>query len=124
MALSDITLNDGQGTPVAHVFTFVSTMNGRVIRADLAAPPEAPLQMTHAHSERKNGSTTVKSHLLRIDKTTLDSDGVTPYPANIRLMADVPAAIYSDALADDFAAYIRNWASSANVRAWMRGSVG
>lgn len=124
MALADITLADGQGTPVNHTFTFVSTANGRVIRSDLAAPPEAPLTLTHAHSEKKSGSVVVKSHLLRIDRVILDSDGITPYQTNIRLMADVPTAVYSDAAADDFAAFIRNWATSANVRAWLRGAVG
>lgn len=124
MALADITLNDGQGTPVAHVFAFVSTQGNRVIRAELAAVPEEPLTMTQAHSEKKVGGVSVKSHLFRIDRTKLDSDGTTPYVANIRMMADVPAPIYSDAIADDFAAFVRNWATSANVRAWLRGSVG
>lgn len=124
MALSDITLNDGQVSPVAHIFAFISSQGSRVIRAELTAPPEAPLTMTHAHSEKKVNGVVVKSHLLRIDKTVLDADGVTPYPSNIRLMADVPVNIYSDALADDLAAFIRNWATSANVRAWLRGSVG
>lgn len=124
MALSDITLADGQASPVSHVFTFVSTANGRVIRSDLAASPETPLTLTHAHSERKAGTLKVASHLLRIDKVALDADNVTQIPANIRVMADVPSTIYSDALADDFAAFIRNWATSANVRAWLRGSVG
>lgn len=124
MALADIILADGQGTPVNHTFTFVQTMNGRVVRADLAAAPEAPLTLTHAHSEKKVGAQVTKSHLLRFDRVILDSDGITPYQTNIRLMADVPTAVYSDAMADDFAAFIRNWATSANVRAFLRGSVG
>lgn len=125
MALTDITLNDGQGTPAAHVFTFIkSDTNGRVIRSELAANPEEPLIMTHAHTNAKRNGVNVTSHLFRIDKTVLDSDGVTPLTANIRLMCDTPIGIISDALADDFAAYIRNWASSANVRAWLKGSVG
>lgn len=124
MALADITINDGQGTPVAHTFTYVQTQGNRVIRSDMSAAPEAPLTMTHAHSETSISGAKGKSHLLRIDKTVLDGDGVTPYKGNIRLCADVPNAIYSDALADDFAAFIRNWATSVNVRAWLRGSVG
>lgn len=124
MALADIVLNDGQGTPVAHTFTFVSTVNNRIIRADLSASPEAPLTLTHAHSEDKKGGVIVRRHLLRVDRTVLDSDGITPHMTNIRLMADVPNPVLSDALADDLAAYIRNWATSANVRAWLKGSVG
>lgn len=124
MALADITLNDGQGTPVAHVFAFTATTNGRVLRSDFSAPAEEPLTLTHAHNESKRGTVKVRSHLLRVDKTILDTDGITPHQANIRLMADVPNPVLTDALADDLAAYIRNWASSANVRAWLRGSVG
>lgn len=124
MALADITLNDGQGTPVAHTFTYVGMQGTKVIRRDFAAAPEAPLQMTHGHQSATKSGVGIDSHLLRIDKTTLDSDGITPYVANIRLMADIPRSILSDALADDLAAYIRNWASSVNVRAWLKGSVG
>lgn len=125
MALADIVLNDGQGTPVAHTFTFVrSEKNNRIVRSDLSASPEVPLELTHAHTEALRAGTKVRSHLLRVDKTVLDSDGITPYATNIRVMADVPNSVLSDALADDLAAYIRNWATSANVRAWLRGSVG
>lgn len=124
MALADITLNDGQGTPVAHTFTFVANQNGRTVRTDMAASPEEPLSMTHAHSERKVGGKITRSHLFRIDKVKLDSDGVTPLPVNIRLMADIPNAVLSDALAADLAAYIRNWATAQNVQAWVKGSVG
>lgn len=124
MALADITLNDGQGTPVAHTFTYVSSKDGRVIRSDMSAPTEQPLILTHAHSERKVSGKTVRSHLLRVDKTVLDADGITQYPNNIRIMADVYNPVLSDALADDLAAYIRNWATSVNVRSWLRGSVG
>lgn len=124
MALADITLNDGQGTPVAHAFTFISAINNRIVRSDLAAAPEAPLTLTIAHSENVRNGSKIRSHLTRFDKTILDGDGITPYVANIRLMADVPNPILTDALADDLAAFIRNWASSANVRAWLKGSVG
>lgn len=124
MALADITINDGQGTPVAHTFTYVSTANGRVIRSDFSAPAEAPLMIMHAHNESKRAGTTVKSHLFKVERTILDSDGITPHVANIRLMCDVPNPVLSDAVADDFAAFIRNWASSANIRAWLKGSVG
>lgn len=124
MAFADIVLNDGQVTPVSHTFTVISTANGRVVRSDMAADPEKPLLLTHAHMDKTVGKVKVKSHLLRVDSTLLDADGITPQSANIRLMADVPNAILSDALADDLAAYIRNWATSANVRAWLKGSVG
>lgn len=123
MALADITLNDGQGTPVAHTFTYTGTTNGRVVRNDFSQTPETPLTMTHAHSTKNVKGEVVDSHLLRFDETTLDGDG-DPHQANIRLMSDMPKAIYTDAKADNFAAYIRNWATSANVRAWFRGSVG
>lgn len=124
MALADIILNDGQGTPVAHTFQFVTQQNGRVVRSDLSRSPELPLTLTHGHLTAKKGGITVDSHLLRVDDTVLDADGITARQTNIRLMADVPTSVYSDGLADDLAAFIRNWATSANVRAWLRKSVG
>lgn len=124
MALDDITLNDGQAVPVAHDFSYIQTVGSRVVRADMAAPPEEPLLLTLAHTTGQVKGEKVASHLMRIDATILDTDGITPHSANIRLMSDVPPAVLSDALADDLAAYIRNWATSANVRLWLRGSVG
>jgi hypothetical protein len=123
MALADIVLNDGQGTPVAHTFTYVSTVGNRVIRADFAAPVEQPIKLSIAHQDQKIAGAPAKSHLARIDLTLLDADGVTPHTANVRMMVDVPNAILSDALADDMAAYFRNWLTSANMRALLRGSV-
>mgnify|MGYP001043918020 FL=1 len=124
MALADIILNDGQGTPVAHTFTYISNVNGRTVRTDMAASAETPLIMTHAHQDGKRAGVVVKSHLFRIDKTLLDADGVTAHVANVRVMCDVPVPISSDALADDLAAFIRNWITSANFRAFIKGSVG
>lgn len=124
MALADIVIADGQSTPVNHTFTYVSTVNNRVTRSDFAAAAETPLYLSIAHNEAKRAGVPVRSHLLRVDRTVLDSDGITPHVANIRLMCDVPNPVLSDALADDFAAYIRNWATSANVRAWLKNSVG
>jgi len=124
MALADITLNDGQGTPVAHTFSYIATKDNRTIRSDMAANPETPLLLTFAHSQKGAGTKGIKSHLARIDKSILDADGVTVHKPNVRLVSEVPNAVLSDALADDFAAYIRNWATSANVRAWFRDSVG
>ena len=124
MALADIILNDGQGTPVAHTFTYISNVNGRTIRSDMAASAETPLQMTHAHQDGKRSGVVVKSHLFRIDKTVMDADGVTPHTANIRVMCDIPVSISSDSLADDLAAFVRNWITSATFRAFIKGSVG
>jgi len=124
MALADITLNDGQGTPVAHVFTYISTSGNRTIRSDMSADPETPLLLTFAHSPTTIGGKAGKSHLIRFDRTELDADGVTPLKANVRIVLEVPSAILSDALVDDFMAYVRNWATQANGRTFARDSVG
>lgn len=124
MALADIVLNDGQATPVAHTFTYIATSGNRVQRSDFSASAEAPLKMTHAHSETKLSGAAAKSHLFRIDCTVLDADGITPYTANVRVCCDVPNAVLSDTLADNLAAYVRNWISSSNFRAFLKGSVG
>lgn len=125
MALADITLNDGQGTPVAHTFTYISTTNGRVIRADMAAPAEEPITLTLGHLSKKTASgKVIRSHLLRVDFGILDSDGVTVHNANIRVMCDLPDAVRSDSFADDASAFVRNALTSAFTRTWIRDSVG
>lgn len=123
MALNDITLADGQGTPVNHTFTYVSNVGNRVVRSDLNQTAETPLTLSVAHSSSKKNGVQVDSHLARVDLTILDSDGVTPFGVNIRVMADIPAKVASNALADDLAAYIRNFLTSARARTWIKGGV-
>lgn len=124
MALADITLADGQGTPVSHVFSYIATNGNRVIRSDLSAGPETPLLLTIAHSVTTIKGAKGSSHLFRIDRTILDADGVTPLTANARIMIDCPYAIMSDALADDFAAFLRNWSTALTMRLHLKNSVG
>lgn len=124
MALDNITLADGQGTPANHVFEFTTQNNGRVIRSDFSRSPEEPLTLSLAHQSKSVNKVKVSSHLMRVDCSVLDADGVTVHTANIRVMADVPAPIHSDALAADLAAYIRNWATAETIAAWLKGSVG
>lgn len=122
MALDDITLADGAGTPADHVFEFVSQGNGKVTRADMAADPEEPIHLIIGHQTRKFGSYNGQSHLLRFDWTVLDADGVTPHQANIRVMVDLPDRIRSDTLAKDMAAFVRNALTEARIMALIRGS--
>lgn len=124
MAYADITLNDGASTPVAHVYTAINQKNGRVLRSDFAAAAETPWTLTMGHNEQTRAGSKVKSHLIRFDITVLDADGITPRTANARICADVPIAIQSDQLADHFAALVRNYATSANFRAFFKDSVG
>lgn len=126
MALADIVLNDGQGTPVAHTFAYITTdQNGRVIRKDMARTPDLPLLLTLAHNKVKRGAVLYDGHLFRIDDSLLDADNITVRGASVRVITECDPNIYSDTLvADNLAAFIRNYFSSANMRLLMRGSVG
>lgn len=122
MALDDITLDDGQSTPVSHVFQYAGTENKRVVRSDYAADPETPLLLTMGHMQSVRGGVKYDNHLWRLDVTILDADGVTAYVNNFRMMADVARKVLSTDLANDFAAYPSDWLTPANVLAWLRGS--
>jgi len=124
MALADITLNDGQASPVAHTFTYITTENGRVVRKEMAQSAETPWLHTIAHKKSKINGVNVDSHLERFDFTFLDADGVTPRYINIRVCADVDPLIYTDARAKDAAAFVRNRFAEAVGIAFMKGSVG
>lgn len=124
MALADITLADGQSTPVNHVFSFLSAADGKVIRSDLAAPPEEPKILTIGHMVRKFGAYPGKGHLVRFDLSKLDADSVTVHTGNIRVMADIPDRILADAYAKDMAAFTRNILTEAFFLALVRGSSG
>lgn len=125
MALADIVINDGQGTPVAHTFAYVTTDNGRVVRKDMSRTPDLPLILTFGHNSVKRGGVTYDGHLVRIDNTILDADGVTPRYESIRIISEVDPKIYSDTLvADNQAAFTRNLLTSVFWRLFLRGSVG
>lgn len=124
MALADITLADGQTTPVNHTFAVTSLLDNKVIRSELAADPEESNVLTLGHAARRMGTCMGKSHLARFDLTRLDADNVTQHVANIRVMMDIPDKILSDDLVKDMAAYVRNLFTAAFAVALARGSSG
>jgi len=124
MALADIILADGQGTPQNHTFTYISQVNNRVVRSDLAAVPETPLLLTLGHVETTKAGVKVGSHLWRVDASYLDADNVTVYSANIRVMMDFPLPVLTDARIDDLSAFVRNAMTQTFTRAWAKKSVG
>lgn len=124
MALADITIANGAETPANQVFSYVTTQNGKVIRSNLTRTPDLPMTLTIGHTKAKVRGVQVDSHLWRVDNSVMDADGVTTRYANIRVMVDCDPAIYTDGLADDLAAFVRNYFTSANTRLWMKGSVG
>lgn len=125
MALADIVINDGQGTPVAHTFAYVGTItNGKVVRKDMSRTPDLPLTLQIGHQTVKKSGQVAEAHLWRIDDSKMDADGVTVRFASVRVIIECDPNIYSDAEADDLAAFVRNYFSSTNTRLLMKGSVG
>jgi len=127
MALADITLADSKASPENHVFSYVGTQNNRVIRKNLSAPVDEPETLTLAHNERtantKGVSQNINGHLARIDWVTLDADG-TARPQNIRAMADLDAAVYTQADFEDKVTMLRNLITDAFMVSLANGSVG
>lgn len=125
MALADITINDGQASPVAQTFSFVGTdKSGRVVRRNLARSPDLPQTLTIGHQSQKQNGVATDAHLWKLDDARMDADGVTVRYAGVTLTVRCDPNIYSDALADDQAAFVRNYFTAANMRLLMKGSVG
>lgn len=124
MALADITLNDSQATPVSHVFSYVGTENGQVIRKNLAKSPETPETLILGHKKVKVNGVEVDSHLWRLNQTKLDADGVTVRRRSIRVIIEEDPMIYSDADAEDLATMLVNGMTETFVKSFMKGSVG
>lgn len=124
MALADISIADGQGSPVTHVFSYIgSDKQGRIVRKDLTRTPDLPLLLTIGHQTQRQAGVTVDAHLVKIADSRMDADGVTVRYADVAVTCRVDPDIYTDGLADDFAAYLRNFFSSANMRLIMKGAV-
>lgn len=123
MALDDITLTDSESTPVEHTMVYVAQQAQKVLRADLEAGTETPIVLTIGHQSRKVSQKVLRSHLVRIDWTLLDADGVTPYANNLRLMCEIYDPVLSDALVDNLTACMSSFMTEANMRLLARGSV-
>lgn len=123
MALADITLVDSEASPVSHVMKYISQNNGKVVRADFAAGVETPIIFTIGHMSRMVAGKKLRSHLARLDWTLLDSDNITTYTNNIRVMADIYDPVLSDALSDNLTASLTSFMTEANMRLFMRDSV-
>jgi len=122
MALADITLTDA--TPTDRVFTFVEMQGNRVIRKDLARAPEIPLVLTFAHQASTIKGAKGFSHLMRLDQTTLDADGVSSYTNNVRVCVDIVNAVLSDTNIDHLRAMIIDCIGTVDeFRAFCKGSV-
>lgn len=125
MALADIVLTDAAASPVNHTFAYTATDGNRVIRKDFSASPETPLTLTIAHNTSKRGSTLVDSHLVRLDKTVLDTDNVTPHAMNMRVCWDVPRVVLAEQDIKDMSAMLADFlAEAGRMFAVSQGSVG
>lgn len=124
MALADITLADSKASPESHVFSYVTTENGQVIRKNLAKAPDLPETLVLAHRKVKVGGVLVDSHLWKLTLSALDADGVTTRYASARVIWDIDPKIYSDALVEDLATMTLNALTETFVKAVTKGSVG
>lgn len=124
MALADITLVDSQASPVSHVFSYVGTENGQVIRKNLTAAPDVPETLVIGHRKVKVAGVQVDSHLWKLTLTYLDADGITPRQMSARVIWDIDNQIYTDARVEDMAAMTLSALTEAFVKAVTKGSVG
>lgn len=124
MALADITLVDSQVAPVSHVFSYVTTENGQVVRRNLAMPPDQPETLIMGHKPMKVGGVPVDSHLWRLNQSYLDADGVTVRRMSVRVIWEIDNQIYSDARIEDMAAMCLSGLTETFVKSFTKGSVG
>jgi hypothetical protein len=123
MALADITLADSKSTPENHVFSYVGTVNNRVIRKNLSSGVDTPETLTIAHNETTKNGSKVDGHLARIDWILLDTDG-TPHAQNLRVVGDLSRAVYDQADFEDKVTMLRNLITDVFMVSMAAGSVG
>lgn len=124
MALADITLVDSQATPQNHVHAYVATENNLVIRKNLSAPLDEPETLAIGSRDAKVNGEKVRSTLWKLTRGYLDADGVTTRFISCRVIWDVDPKIYTDARMEDVAAEVLSGLTEANVKAYVKGSVG
>lgn len=124
MALADITLVDSQASPVSHVFAYVATENGQVLRKNLSSTPDLPETLIIGHRKVKVKGVEVDSHLWKLTLSYLDADGVTTRQMSVRAIWDIDPKIYTDARAEDLAAMTISGLTEAFVKSVCKGSVG
>lgn len=124
MALADITLTDSQASPQNHVFAYVGTENGQVIRKNASAALDQPEIYAVGNRESKANGVPVRSSLRKLTLGRLDADGVTTRYASIREIIEVDPKIHSDALIEDLVTMFRTDGTEAREVLYIKGSVG
>lgn len=118
----DLTFNNS--VPAAVTYSFISSAGGKTIRKDSTRPIEEPAVMTVSHETAGKGTSAVDRHLVRLDLTELDGDGVTAATGSVHVVLTVPRKIITAAIIQDLVVQMKNYLTSGNVTKILNGEPG
>jgi hypothetical protein len=90
----------GDVAPTSRTYAFNSMEGGRSIRKNALAPLGEPETLTVAHTATKRGTQSVDRHLVRIDLTKSDVNGVLAV-GSVQVVLEVPRVILTAAQIKD-----------------------
>lgn len=118
-AIATMTINDGQGTPVAHTFSPASQQGTRVTWADRSPTIPAGFRTISHEFKEPTGGRTVYSHNLAfvvpVVATVDGVDTVTGYESATVVLNCRPNSTLQNR--KDLMAYVANCLANANVKA-------
>lgn len=118
---SNIVLNDGQTTPVAHTFSATKVAPDGTERIDTATTIVEPSLFVIKHSPSGKGATVSDRHLCQLSLTKKDALGVSQTLVTNLTVAVPRNVVITRAMINDHLAYVKNFiATSTNVDAILR----
>ncbi|DAD51270.1 coat protein [ssRNA phage Zoerhiza.1_6] len=119
MFLTDIvSAGDSSST---RTYSLRSILDGSSVRANSAAPLNAPETLTIKHSKSSRGGIPLDRHLARFDLTKINSSSA-PVVASVYVNIEVPEdAVITAAIIKDMRTQLTNFLSDANVAKLLNG---
>lgn len=110
---NDVVIADS--VPANQTYSLISMNAGRSLRSNAARPVNEPAVLTISHESIKKTSKNHYRHLVRLDLTELDADGVTPYTGYVYCVIGCDDRVISESHLQDLVIQLKNFLSSGNV---------
>lgn len=104
---NDVTLSDGTNS---HMYSLISLENAKSIRSVAASGLSTPKTLTISHQVNGTGLTAVDRHLVKLNETKTDTEGVKLAAGEVYIVYSKPRQIITDSdiqdLQDELVAFI------------------
>jgi len=101
--------------PANQTYSLISMNSGKSVRSNAARPVAEPCILTISHEAIKKATKTHYRHLVRIDLTELDVDGVTSFGGYVYIVIGNDSLVITENNIQDLVVQMKNFLTTSNV---------